>query len=341
VGSGQKNGSIPGGRYVHPDPVTDAALDWFVRLQDEDADPAVISAFRDWRDSDQRHAEAYAQLERMHASPALKSAIERDARRLGLPPSPARASGDRRRPRPVRSRWKTAIMAMAAALAVAVGVQQYPRIALWWQADHLTATGERQAFSLPDGSSVTLNTASAIAINFEDGQRHVDLLEGEAFFDVRHDPAHPFVVASQFGEVEVRGTAFSVRRDPGEDVVVLERGRVEVSRLPARTDQAELQPGQMIIATATALSPVAQADPSQQLAWRDGRVAFHDQPFGAALAELRRYYPGRVIVTTARLDDVFVNGNYRIDDAEAAIRTLGEAAGASVTHLPGGILILR
>ncbi|MGV6875279.1 FecR family protein [Pseudochelatococcus sp. B33] len=322
-----------GGGYRHPDPVTDEALDWFMRLQ-EDTDAGTIAEFENWQRGDPRRVEAFERLARMHAMPVLRKATLMDAERLGVRtdyPVPPRH----------HRRWVPAVSAIAAVLLIVVAWHQYPALVLHLQSDYLTATGERETIQLPDGSSVMLNTASAIAIDFGGSRRRVTLLNGEAFFDVRHDEARPFAVAAHFSEVEVKGTAFGVRTDSAEDVVLLERGSVEVSGTGQGAEFAVLAPGQMIVATAAGLSAVREADPSRSLAWREGRIVFHDRPFRNALSDLRRYYRGSVMVVTDGFADRTVSGNYRIDDPEAAIRTLAASVGASVTRLPGGILILR
>ena len=186
-----------------------------------------------------------------------------------------------------------------------------------------------------------LNTASAAALDFEDGRRRVRLLRGEAYFDVRHDDAHPFVVTAQFSETVDIGTAFSIRRGEAGDSIVLEEGLVDVSRLSRPEDRARLDPGEMIIAGEDSLSPVGDADLGRALAWLDGRIVFREQSFSTALAALRRHYDGPVIVADGRVKNLLVSGNYDLDQPEAAIRTLAAAAGVSVTRLPAGILILR
>jgi transmembrane sensor len=337
VGQKRADDSRSDGDYRHPDPVTDEALDWFLRLR-EDHDPETATAFERWRQADPARAEAFGKLSRMHAMPSLHKATLRDAKLIGL--------GERA---PVASvpaqqgsgRWISGIAAVAAMLLIAVGWQQAPALLLQWRSDYRTTAGERDTVSLPDGSTVTLNTATALAIDFVDGRRRISLLAGEAFFEVRHDPSHPFVVAGRFSEVEVKGTAFAVSTDSEGDVVVLERGSVEVSGEGDRTKHAMLKPGEMIVATASGLSPVRNADLDRTLAWREGRIVFYDRPFRQALGDLERYYDGSVVVMTDRVSGRTVSGNYRIDDAEAAIHTLARSAGASVTRLPGGILILR
>jgi len=315
-------------------PVADEALDWFMRLQEE-RDPETLAAFERWRGSDPLKHELFAQLSHLHAMPALRQATLQDAKRFNLLEGKSTAFTRR------SSQWLSAVSAIAATLIIAVAWHHYPRWALYWQADYLTATGEHKTITLPDGSSVTLNTASAITTDFKAGHRNVVLLQGEAFFDVKHDPAHPFIVSGHFSEVVVKGTAFDVQAASGEDVVVLERGSVDVSRVAPETGVAQLKPDQMIVATASGLSPVQNANIAQTLAWREGRIIFHDRPFLEALHDLDRYYSGTVITMAATSTTPAVSGNYRIDDPESAIRTLAASAGLSVTRLPGSVLILR
>lgn len=333
---GRDNRDTPGASTSHPDPIVDEALEWLAIQQNAPLDPATRRRFEDWLAQSPRHAEEFRSLEAMWGSAAL-----RDAARTMPAASPIRLD-ERRAPRqPSGSRWTSRVAAAAAVLLIAVGAWQGPGLILRWRADFTTAPGERATFSLPDGSTMLLNTASAVSVDFKDGRRRVTLLDGEAFFDVRHDAARPFKVSGHFGEVEVKGTAFAVRTDSREDTVVLERGRVEVSRLADSRDHVDLKPGEAVTATATALSGVARRDPAELLAWRDGRIIFENQPLSRVLGELRRYYNGTVIVVDRRVADLLVTGNYRLDDVPGAIRTLADASGVTMNRLPGGIIILR
>lgn len=325
------------GTYTHPDTAVDEALDWFLRLQEEDA-PETLRAFDAWAEGRPDRMKAFDELVRMQGMASLRKATLADRNlqhREGRPTGRAAATS-----RPVRA-WRFGYAAMAAVVLAAVAWQQLPGLLLQWRSDYLTATGERETVSLPDGSSVVLNTASAIAIDFDKGARRVTLLEGEAYFDVRHDAEHPFIVAGHFSDVEVKGTAFSVLAEDARDTIVLERGRVDVTRRTGNRERAMLEPGQMVIATGEGLSAVTSTDPVQSLAWREGRIVFYDKAFSAALSELQRYYDGQVLLVSGRVSNRLVSGNYRVDDPEAAIRTLAASAGASVTRLPGGVLILR
>lgn len=314
------------------DPLAAEALDWFVRLQAEAGQPATIRAFRAWVEGDPAREQAFAKVAALWGAPEFLQAARNVARA-----SPA-AGGETRQRRGAIIRNATAGLIV---LALALGATNASRIALWLRADYTTATGERRTVVLPDGSTILLNTGSAVAVDFDTGGRRVSLLKGEAFFDVRRDPARAFQVSGQFGRVAVAGTAFAVRADTEADTVVLSRGAVEVSRLSDPSQAAILSPGEAVSVTAAALLPVRPIDTSRSLEWTEGRLSFSERRFDDVLDELRRYFSGYVIVRNGRLGRIAVSGSYRLDDAGLAIRSLAEAAGASVTRLPGGIIILN
>lgn len=319
--------------FVHDDPTVDAALDWFTRLQAGKMDADLRARFETWLKQDSRHEREFRALEDIWGSKAFEHAV------AGLATFDATVSteaGDDR-----RRRWPIKTIAAAASILVAAGAWQGPSVVLAWEADYITAPGEQSVVALADGSRMIMNTDTAVAMDFEGGRRSIRLLKGEAFFDVLHDADHPFEVVGAYGEVEVKGTAFSVRTDEAETAVVLERGRVDVTCLCSAGGEAQLQPGQTVTASAAALSEVANVDAGRALAWRDGRVSFDDVALGKVVAELGRYYRGRVFVMSARAERLVVSGNYRLDNIEGAFRSLADAAGVKMTRIPGGVIILR
>jgi len=101
----------------------------------------------------------------------------------------------------------------------------------------VTQIGEQKTEQLPDQSIVTLNTDSAMSITFEKTERRVDLLRGEAFFEVSPDANAPFSVYTDAGIITAIGTAFSVNiTDNGLDVVVTE-GKVKLKSPPVLENQ--------------------------------------------------------------------------------------------------------
>ncbi|KQT60721.1 MULTISPECIES: FecR family protein [unclassified Aureimonas] len=333
------------------DPVADEALTWFLSLREAGPEAPARQDFARWLRLDPRHGEAYRAVEAVWHSAEFGLAAAAAAPRPAPAPSPALATARRRALPSARAaaprRWaglSPRRLAQAACLVLAVAGAAAifgPGLLVQWKADVQTATGERRTFALPDGSTMMLNTASAASFDFADGRRGVRLLSGEAFFDVRHDPAHPFRVTSRFGKVEVLGTAFDVRMDGAADEVALERGHVRVTSLSGGEASVELRPGEAVTAGGEALSAVRSADLAALLGWREGRIAFADRPLSDILAELGRYRPGPVLVVDEKARRQVLSGSYRLDNIEGAIGMLAETAGLSATRLPGGITILH
>src|SRR3546814_15209448 len=98
---------------------------------------------------------------------------------------------------------------MAACLCVVATLQ------LLGAGHHATATGEILRVPLRDGSAVTLNSNSEIAVDFDEGIRHVRLLRGEALFDVAKDSRRPFVVEADSTRVPSVATTSHAHRVSG------------------------------------------------------------------------------------------------------------------------------
>ena len=90
--------------------------------------------------------------------------------------------------------------------------------------------GGREAVTLADGSRVTLNTRTRGRALVNEQERRFWLEEGEAYFEVAHDPARPFVVMAGKDRVTVLGTRFSVRYEDGRTEVTVLEGRVRLDR---------------------------------------------------------------------------------------------------------------
>lgn len=331
------DGEQDAGAYRHADPITDEALTWFVTLLDAPVDPDTRAAYQVWRNRDPRHAAAFDRLSSLGSMPELQAATL--AHHPQTAPSPSANQSATRRRSGRFGGWRVSLA--AAALLLAIGVHLQPTLALRLTADHRTVAGERREIALPDRSRLILDTDSAVALDFAEGRRHVRLLRGQAYFDVVSDPAHPFRVTAGFSEVEVTGTAFTVRSDGGQDAVFLERGRVSVSRREPPGQTVSLVPGDRVTATVDGLSAPARPDPTVALAWKDGRYVFHDQPFAAVVDTIRHYHGAPIVLIGDRLAGARVSGNYRLDDPIAALRSLADVVGARVTELPAGIILLR
>lgn len=148
--------------------------------------------------------------------------------------------------------------------------------------------------TLPDGTTVTLNKLAKIEWDseFNSKERRIKLF-GEAFFDVKKDAAHPFVVQSANITTTVLGTAFNVESYAGEQQikVSLVRGHVKINDQQNKDNHTELRPGQMMTYTkginGLEVKPIAVEDPG---AWVRGGIVFNDIPLSAALDRISATY---------------------------------------------------
>ena len=183
----------------------------------------------------------------------------------------------------------------------------------------VTAVGEIRRVPLADGSTAAINTQSTVAIAIADDRRTVRIEQGEAWFQVRRDPARPFVVEAGRVRVQAVGTAFSVRRRAnGADVLVTE-GVVEAWADGAEGNRVRLAAGQRaFVADNAAISQAAQApsEVDRTLAWRSGRIDLAGEPLRHAVQEFNRYNMRQIVIGDPHLADERFYGIFRTDDPE-------------------------
>lgn len=294
---------------------------WLVELADDPENEALRGRLMDWLAASPAHHAAWQ--ETTHVSDLIALAGPGSAT---APVSPAR-SAHLAWLRKAPSARAIASMGMALCLAWLVA----PELAIEFQADESTGTAELRLVALDDGSRVYLAPGSAIAFTNAMKSRSVDLLRGEAYFDVAHDAKRPFKVLTDDSSVTVLGTAFSVRkRDRGADVAV-ERGRVAVA-IPGR-DGAR----QTILTAGQSLSFGAAGPRAIRLdrvaSWREGVAIVDDQSVGAVIDRIRPWYGGRIVARGLGLSTRRVSGIYNLRNPDLALEALTRAHDVSVTRV--------
>ena len=302
----------------------DEAVTWFAHLREDGADRA---AFEAWIAASPAHEAAYAKVRRLWQSPALSAALGHFDQAL--------PTGKTRKPARFHARrWMLAasLLLMAGWGLVATGLPER------WQADYTTAAGEQRNITLADGSTVTLNTDSVLALAFDDGQRGVRLLAGEAYFHVQPDSARPFTVQAGPASVRVVGTRFSVRAGDGTRVEV-ESGTVACSN--GEGQSVPVTAGQQVTVTRQGVTPPVPFDSATRLAWVKGRMIFSDQPLAEVVQELDRYRPGAIFIANPALARLRVTGNYKLGDSTAILQALADISGARILTATPYLTVLR
>ncbi|WCL53205.1 FecR family protein [Gimibacter soli] len=339
--------------------IDETAHGWVARQRSGIMDESDVAELNDWLAAAEQHRDAYWRARAFDESlddiaaevlePLLIAELEADAAAAAEARMPAGpATGDilpfrkAAPPAPTNSGWRT--MMQAAAVFLVAGVaglmlwQEPPAEATIYE----TAVGRQQTISLADGSAVTLNTGSRLEAGLDGNDRHVRLQQGEAFFDVSHDEAHPFVVESGNTRIIVLGTSFSVRHDSEGETVVVLTGRVQVQyENDQRTESALLSANERIKVSETDEPKVEKSEPGIDFAWRDGWLRFRQTPLAEAVADLNRYRRQKLVIEDERLKNLPLTADFRFEQEADTVKALEAAFNLKARRSTTGEMILE
>lgn len=252
--------------------------------------------------------------------------------------------------------WK-AVMGVAACVAVLVtaySVWQLPGKHHFGN-EVVTRNGSKTAVVLPDGTSVVLNACSHLRYDvnkFLDGDRKVTLV-GEAYFDVKHDPQHPFIIQTAHADIKVLGTVFNVKAYE-EDATVeatLLSGKVEVSFSEGASGNkvVVLQPEQKLIIdkksrtalpakavsansnnytiTPIKVSQERDSAANQTTAWMNDRFEFDKLTFEELSHDLERWYSVTIRFKNDRYKQEVFSGAFRKQSIDGILQALQLTSG--------------
>ena len=324
------------------DAIDQQAADWVAR-QDAGALSADEAAeLLAWLGGDARCLGAYARARAVYVSPRLDAAM-----------------GVRRMP---DAAWtRRGFMAAMAASVVAAAVYVVRSAKAPASQSYESMLGEIRRIPLADGSVITLNTNSAVSVDYRKNIRLVRLVRGEAFFEVAKAPQRPFIVMGPITQVRTVGTSYSVRLvKPGEMQVQVASGRVALESPPSPLalslmswsnvwpdatpdDKSHVfvdasQVASVRLADETGDSGVVQisiaavpADAvAQALMWRQGQLSFAGESLADAVAEFARYSDRKIVIRDAALAKKHISGLFAAHDPEGFARAAAMSLSASI-----------
>jgi transmembrane sensor len=224
-------------------------------------------------------------------------------------------------------RW---VAGLAASVMVAASLS-------WWfmlarPEQFQTKVGEQHSVLLADGSRVTLNTASKIEVRLRADHRSVQLLQGEALFEVAHDAQRPFDVYA--GQVVVRavGTRFDIDRRAARTAVTVVEGRVAIIAAGSRTGTLPvLSAGERVLVDSAGPGAVEHdVNLAETTAWTQHQLVFHHRPLGEIAEEFNRYNVGRIQIHSPLLREQEVTGTFRSNDVASFVAVLAGIPGVHV-----------
>ena len=321
--------------------IADQATEWFMENRAGSLDREASIRFRLWLQTSPVHVEQYL------AVAALAQDLETAAKttQISLEPLLARARADRdgviacEVPEPELSgmpprRWLRWSLAAAGTLMLAV------LMFLWWTPDgersglartYVTAHGEQSERRLPDGSVLHLNTDTRVTVSYSPSERFVQLVHGEALFEVVAQGTRAFRVAAGTTIVVAVGTAFAIRQEPGSTLVTVVRGRVAVGTAYGGTAPVQVNQGYSVrVLTGQPPGAVVSVDLSQATAWLHRQIVFESEPLATVAIEFNRYSAVPIEIETPALRTLPVSGVFSVDDTETFLDFLRSLEGVSV-----------
>lgn len=297
--------------------IDDAAARWIVARDAAPHDAALAAQIAEWAAADPRRRGA---LLRAEAAWAALAGEAKEASRTGR---------------------RGFVAAAAAAAFAGIGAGSW-----WWQGRDPafeTQVGERRRIALADGSAMVLNTASRTRVALAPAARRIALDRGEAWFQVAHDPARPFVVAAGDIRVEAVGTAFAVRRVGDSAEVTVTEGRVRAWSQASPARFLTIAAGQRAtLAERVGATPgdLHSGGTEEALAWRQGEIVLDGRTLGDAAAEFNRYNRRQLAVETPLAERRMV-GRFRTDDVEGFARSAAAVAGGRIEEGAATIRIVE
>lgn len=310
--------------------IGDQAAEWLLKQDSAQWAATDQSELDAWLAHSAHHLAAYWRLRagwtRAERLAALKTAHMR-------PEEPSKTNGPR-------------LFVRFAAVAIVMAVVGLMFANDWLSQERVVATaiGQRAKFTLADGTHIELNTDSAIVAKITPWHRTVELQRGEAFFDVRHDAARPFVVLAAGHRIVDLGTQFSVRESQNalKVTLVAGRARLETANAALQHHATDLVPGDIAIVTENALSVVKMPSHTltERLAWRGGKLVFDHATLGEAAAEFNRYNNIKIVVApdAAHLK---INGTFDAGSVGPFTRTAQFAFGLEIEKRGKEIVLFK
>lgn len=294
--------------------IDDQAVAWVARMDRAPLSEEDALRLEHWLAGDSRRRgamlRARAALLRSETAIALGAGYDPD----GFLPAAERPARESRR------RWLGWGMAAAVGLACLVMLP----VTMHSPTAYATERGEIRMVPLGDGSTATLNTTTRIRVRYDGAQRLVTLHAGEVWFEVVRDPARPFVVEVDGRRLTAHGDAsFLVRKLDG---------------LPLHVSVHE---GHVHLPAAGGSAPLPRAELVREIAWREGRIAFHGETLAEAAAAFDRYSDIRIVIDDRALAREPVTGLFAANDPVGFGRAIGGVFNAEARIVDGDVVIAR
>ncbi|WP_017731229.1 FecR family protein [Nafulsella turpanensis] len=291
------------------------------------ASPSELEALQQWLAEDPAHQKQYQEQKRLWV--------------LTSPPPPAKIDTQtawekvRKTIRPEQQKIKQRPLwpltaRIAASVALLIGLAWLVQLLFfpYYSMEVVASGNEQKMFLLPDSSQVWLNKHSRLIYqpDFEGAERAV-ILEGEAFFEVKHDPEKPFTVETAEALTTVLGTSFNLRAYPEEETVEL---RVATGKVAFAAEEEQAQALVPAGYAAILQKPVNTISKFRNLsenawAWKSGSLTFKGESLAEVALVLERYYGVNLRLQNPQLANCRFTGSFQEPALKEVLQVLATA----------------
>ena len=293
--------------------------------------------FWDWKDEDQAELDVWLASSLAHrvAYVRLETAWKRTKRLAALRTPGASQS--------VLMRHASSLKIAAFAIVLALLIGSGTLFLLGHREQtYVTAVGGHQTITLANGSRIELGTDTVLRMSADRATASLD--KGEAYFQIKHDAMHPFVVIAGDRRVTDLGTKFLIRHDTERLEVALMEGRVKLDGANGNVQPpALLKSGDEVIATANTMFITRQSTRqlAGELGWRRGVLVFDNTTLADAAAEFNRYNHVKMLIADQTVARLTIDGTFPTTDVQAFTAVAQRILGLRTAHYGDEIVISR
>ena len=268
------------------------------------------------------------------ASVDVEAALKRVHRRLdaGAAPKLAVVRGNAQKPRRVIA--LSIVSSVAAAVAGVIALRMIPssHSPAPVEQTYATSVGQRDSVTLPDSSRVILGPMSRLVVAYSKNHRSVSL-QGDAYFDVRHDPSLPFTVRVGRAVVEDIGTTFTIESDAGDTTnvsVITGSVRLRASDSAANAGAVLAAGDRGSMSSDGSVRAYPHTVTEDAAAWTSGHLVFKDASLVRVIGEVRRWYGVTLRVTDSSLADRTLTFDATGESVDQVLKIIGLDLGARI-----------
>ncbi|MDX8127056.1 FecR family protein [Methylomonas sp. LW13] len=302
------------------------AIEWILRLDSATCTPADRQAFAEWLALGEDRRRIYQQLASRWNKLDRYKGRDFPVRRQALS---YRAPHKRTR--------RLSTLALAASLLLGLGIATFSEYGWYGYPRHYaTERGSRQTVHLADGSRLELSGDTELTLRVNRWRRSVELIKGEAFFSVAHNPQQPFEVQAGHGSIVDIGTEFDVRLQNRQVAVAVLEGAVKIVTSGSR----EISANQVLAYDQRGDFLESQDKPATITAWLRGQLVFENRRLDEVLSELERFHDTRLTLADPSLAKLRVSGTFHIGNLDGALNVIAMTLPVNIQRPSPGQVIL-